>query len=800
MTEETKHFYEFGAFRVDPGKRLLLRDNHPIPIQPKAFETLLVLIRNSETIVLKDDLMKSVWPNTFVEESNLAQNIFVLRKTLGEAADRRFILTIPGRGYQFTEKVRFVPQQDELTVQSPDDLVVQRRSISRVLIDEQSRPGPPDVIWRRIGIFGIAAAALLGGILYWKSATTISPARQLSGKGSIVVADFTNTTGDSVFDGALRQGLSAQLEQSPLLNLLSDQRINQTLSLMGQGMPGQNKAEKSKDTRLTPETAREVCQRTASAAVLDGSIAQLGSRYLLTLKALDCASGETLAITEAEANDKTHVLDALGKIASVTRNKLGESLASVQKYDVPPENVTTPSLEALHSYSLGMKARTGNYTGCIPLFERAIELDSNFAMAYAQLGVIYVNMGESARGADYIGKAYELRDRVSEREKLYIASHYDENVVGDLEAARRDYELWEHLYPRDPIPPSNLNVIYFYLGDYDKVLTFTQQAMDLRGGSKLSPNLVSAYIFVNRLDEAKAMALQAATEHVDDPLFHMNLYDIDFLRHDAAAMKREADGLVSNPTWGDAACSLEANTAAYSGQFAKARELTLRASDLAQRSQKKQTAALYESEAAINEALVGNAAFAKRQVRSALALSNGKDVEAMSALALSLAGDSTSALRMAADLSKRFPHDTIMQFNYLPTIRAAAEIQGDVRTGNSGKAIKDLEAAAPYESGTTALDVGIDYYPVYVRGEAYLAAKKGSSAAAEFQKILDHSGVVQNEPIGALARLGLARADALAGNINEARSAYRDFFDLWKGADPDIPILKAARAEYLKLQ
>jgi eukaryotic-like serine/threonine-protein kinase len=647
-----------------------------------------------------------------------------------------------------------------------------------------------DKAWRWVGMAVIAIAAVVAGIGSWRA----RQAPKLTEKDSVVVADFANSTGDSVFDGTLRQGLSAQLEQSPFLNLLSDRRTAQTLALMGQ----------PKDALLTHELAQEVCQRTASAAVLNGSIAQVGTRYLLTLRALDCATGEPLASTEAEAADKNHVLDSLGKIASETRSKLGESLASVQKYDVPPENVTTPSLEALHSYSLAMKSRHGDYLVPIPLFQRAIELDPSFAMAYAQLGVIYFNMSETVRGAENIRKAYELRDRVSERERFYIASHYDDMVTGDLEAARKNYELWTQIYPRDAVAPANLAVINLYLGDYDKVLDLTQKAVNLSGQNKLSPNLVWANIFLNRFDEAKAMALEAQTRNEDDPLFHLSLYMIAFLQHDATEVKREAAGLIGNPTWGDAALNYEADTAAYFGQFAKAREFTQRASDSAQRADKKQTAAVYEADAAIREALVGNVDLAKRKLKSALGLSNGRDVEAMSAIASSVAGDSAQATQLANDLGKRFPQDTVVQFNYLPTIRAAAEIRGENRGENRkadvAKAIQTLDPTAPYELGTTALDGGISLYPVYVRGEAYLAAENGSAAATEFKKILDHSGVVQNEPIGALAHLGLGRAYVLSGEMSKARTAYQDFFNLWKDADLDVPILKQAKAEYAKLQ
>ncbi|MGC2150992.1 MAG: tetratricopeptide repeat protein, partial [Terriglobales bacterium] len=593
-----------------------------------------------------------------------------------------------------------------------------------------------------------------------------------------------------VFDGALREGLSAQIGQSPFLNLLSGQRTAQTLSLMGQ----------PKNAQLTHDVAREVCQRTASTAVLDGTITQLGARYLLTLKALDCSTGETLASTEAEANDKGRVLDAMGKIAAATRTKLGESLASVQKYDVAPESVTTPSLDALHAYSLAMKERTGNFQNCVPLFMHALELDPKFAMAYAQLGVVYVNIGETALGAENIRKAYELRDQVSEREKFYIASHYDDMVTGDLEAARKDVELWAQLYPRDPVPSNSLNIIYAYIGNYDKVFTYTKKAIDLSGLTGPSPNMAWAYIFLNRLDEARAIALSAQTQHVDDPLFHFNLYVIDFLQRDFAAMEREAAILIANPTWADGGLNDEADSSAYVGQFAKGREFTRRAADAALKSDKKQSAGFYEADAALRDALVGYTQLAKQEAKSALARSNSKDVESAAAIALSLAGDSASATRLANDLGQRFPQDTVVQFNHLPTIRAAAELHNGGAKVDAARAIKLLEPTAPYELGTTALDGGISLFPVYVRGEAYLAAKQGAPAAAEFQKILDHSGVITNEQIGALALLGLGRAYVISGDKSKAHAAYQDFLALWKDADLDVPILKQAKAEYVKLQ
>jgi DNA-binding winged helix-turn-helix (wHTH) protein/Flp pilus assembly protein TadD len=779
MATETKQLYEFGPFRLDPDKLLLLRDDHPVPLPPKAFETLLVLVQHSETLVLKDDLMKSLWPDTFVEESNLAQNIFVLRKTLAAAGDHRYIVTVPGRGYRFTEKVRLVPEQP--------DIVVESHSITRVVVDEHTDDKTSSRWWPWVGVTAIALAAVFAVAWYRSS----HKAPKLTEKDTVVIADFANTTGDPVFDGALRQGLSAQLEQSPFLNLLSDRRATQTLALMGQ----------PKDARLTHELAQEVCQRTAGAAVLDGSIAQVGASYLLTLRALDCTNGEALAGAEAAASDKNHVLDSLGSVAAAIRGKLGESLASVQKYDVRPEDVTTPSLEALKAYSLAMKERNrpnGDFTVTRQLFQRAIDLDRNFAMAYAQLGVIYVNLGQTERGIENLRKAYQLRERVSEREKFYIASHYDDMVTGDLDAARKDYGVWEQLYPRDGAAVANLGVVYFYLGDFDKLLAMTAKAEKLSGVGEHqhSANLAWCYVLLNRLDEAKAIALDAQATNRDDPSFHFTLYMVDFLKHDVAGMKREAAGLVSNPTWGHDAFQYQADMAAYGGQFAEAREFTQRALNAAKKSDNQETAATDEADAAIREALVGNSAMAKQQAKAALALFKSKNIEAMAAFASSLAGDSAEATQLTSDLAKRFPRDTLVQFDYLPTIQAAAEL----RKGDAANAIQTLAAATPYEFGITALTGGTTLYPAYMRGEAYLAAKQGPAAAVEFHKILDHPGVVQDEIIGALAQLGQARAYVLQGENSKARAAYQDFLTLWKDADPDLPILKQAKAEYAKLQ
>ena len=643
----------------------------------------------------------------------------------------------------------------------------------------------------KLGGYVAAAAvviALIASGLYYRSRQT----KALTDKDTVVLADFTNTTGDPVFDGTLRQGLSSQLEQSPFLNLLSDEQVAQTLGLMAQ----------PKEARITRELAREVCQRTASAATIEGSISNLGSQYVVGLKAVNCHSGELLAQAQATANGKEQVLKALGEAASKIREKLGESLASVQKYDAPADNVTTPSLEALQAYSLGLQAMIvkNDYPSAIPLFQRAITLDPNFAMAYARLSTNYSNLGQTERTAETMHKAYELRDRASEREKLYIVSHYEQNVTGNQEEARKEYELWVQTYPRDDTPQADLGVIYGNLGDYDKGLVAAQAALRLNPGSGQEyGNLVQSYVNVNRLDEARATAQEAQSHGLDSPTIHLSLYQSDFLQHDTAGMEREAAPFIGKPGFEDVMFYNQSDTAAYAGQFAKARELTRRAADSAQRADEKETAADYEAEAAVREALVGNMDLAKQQAQAAVALSTGRDVEAMAAIALALASDSAQATRLADGMAKRFPEDTVVQFEYLPMIHASTVLGGG-RSKEPDQAIAALAPAAPYELGGLVQTANFALYPVYLRGQGCLAAKQGAAAAAEFQKIVDHPGVVINEPIGSLAHLGLARAYALSGDTTRARSAYQDFFALWKDADPDIPILKVAKAEYAKLQ
>ena len=613
---------------------------------------------------------------------------------------------------------------------------------------------------------------------------------KLTDKDTIVLADFANTTGDPVFDGTLRQGLSVQLEQSPFLSIVSDQQIQRTLQMM----------DLKPDAKLTANIARELCQRTASAAVLEGSIAQIGTPYLLTVKAVNCSSGETLVSAEAQASDKNHVLDALGKTASEMRNRLGESLSTVQKFDTPLDQATTPSLEALKAYS---SARRETSPLAIPLFKRAVELDPNLAVAYAWLGIWYTSTGEPTIAANYTSKAYQLRERASEPEKYFISAIYYKEVTGNLEKAEQTCKLWIQTYPRASMPHTYLSgAIYPALGRYDGVVSEAREGIGLKDFSSSYAAsyamLMEGYVALNRYEEAKATYRQALEHKLYHHYYPEDLYLVAFMQNDAAGMKQQVTQSAGQPEVVGMLLAYEADTAAYSGRLREAEELTRRAMESAKKAGKEEKAATFSATSGLREALFGNAGEARRLAMLATQHSSGVDVQYGSALGVAYAGDAKRAQDLTLGLDKRFPEATIVQYNYLPTLRAKLSLN----RGDPSEALETLSAASPYELGRTTFS---DYswnglYPVYVRGEAYLAAHQGSQAAAEFQKILDHRGIVGNSPIGALAHLQLGRAYAMQGDTARANAAYTDFLTLWKDADPDIPILKQAKAEYAKLR
>jgi eukaryotic-like serine/threonine-protein kinase len=620
----------------------------------------------------------------------------------------------------------------------------------------------------------------------------------LTNKDTIVLADFTNATGDPVFDGTLRQGLSVQLEQSPFLSVISDQQVQQTLQLMDQ----------KPDAKLTPPIAQELCQRAGSAAVLDGSIGQIGTQYLLTVKAVNCSTGATLASVQAQSSDKNHVLDALGQTAAQLRSKLGESLNTVQQFNTPLEQATTPSLDALEAYSAGLKVlNTTGSAAAIPFFKHAIELDPKFAIAYAWLGRMFADVGEAGMSADATRKAFELRDRTSEAEKYFIESSYEMLVTGNMVKAEQTCELWIQAYPRSQIPHSFLSgVILGPMGQYNRIVEEAKEAIRLDPTFPISyAILMTTYIPLDRLDEAMAVDKQAVERGLDSPFLHMGLYQIAFLRNDMPGMSQQVTWSAGKPGVEDLFLGLATATAAYHGRLGQARELNRQAEDSNEQSGQKEAAALYSAGFGAITAWLGNADEARRYADLGLQRSTGRDVVYLGALALACADDRVRAQTLADDLAKKFPEDTMVQFSYLPELRAKLALGA----GNPSEALEALQAAAPYELG----GAGIPLYPAYVRGEAYLAARNGAAAAAEFQKIIDHPGVVTNQTIGALAHLEIGRAYAMQAQSapqlaqspgaraaqGKARAAYQDFFALWKDADPNIPVLIAAKSEYAKL-
>lgn len=613
-------------------------------------------------------------------------------------------------------------------------------------------------------------------------------------KGAIVLADFANTTGEPVFDDTLKQGLATQLEQSPFLSLVSEQQIQQTLRLMGQ----------SPDTPLTPEVARDICQRTEGgtgdgAVAVDGSIALLGSRYVIVLKAEDCQSGDILAHEQVTSEDKNHVLAALGQAVTSLRGKLGEPRNIVQKYDTPLEQSTTPSLVALRAYSLGQKMLVlkGDYLGAVPLYQKAIHADKNFAMAYASLGTAYHNLGERGLAAENAQKSFALRGHVSEREAYYIDSHYHQYVTGNLDEARKRYELWAQTYPREIAPLASLGVLYQNIGQYENALDNFRGALRRVPDDALTySNLVISYICLNRLKEAAATAAEAQAKNLDSADLHLYLYDLGFLQHDTARMAQQVAWSADKPAPSGPLLYFEANTAAYFGRLNQSQELFRQAMAVAEHAKDNDRAASDQATEALYEALFGKLAEARQHATLATAHSIGVDGEYIAALGSAIAGDSTTARRIADKMAKRFPENTIVQFNYLPTIRAQLALLRKDTTA----AAQILQPATSYELGMAGgTTFSANLYPAYVRGQIYLAATQGAKASVEFQRIVDWPGVVINEPIGALAHLGLARAYAMQGEVFQAGAAYQDFFSLWEGADSELPVLNQAMAEYKAL-
>jgi eukaryotic-like serine/threonine-protein kinase len=761
--------FRFGAFELDPQASELRHKGVRIKVQDQPLQILAVLLRQPGELVTREELRYEIWSSdTFVDfDNSLNSAVNKLREALGDSRDNpRFIETVPRRGYRFIAPVKN-NGQSVLATGVLKESRTQRRNLTMPLSL-------------------VLIVGFLAGGLIWRSRLP----RNFTTRSAIVIGDFANSTGDAVFDGTLRQGLSVQLEQSPFLQLVSEEQIYHTLRMMGQ----------KPTVQLTPEIAREVCQRANGAATLEGSIARVGTRYDLILRAVGCANGDSLASAETNVSDKSDVLDALGRLASEMRTKLGESLGSVQKYNTSLEQATTPSLEALKSYTLGTHAQmqSGDFAASLLFFQRAVELDPNFAVAYWAIGDAYSFLGETESAAEYMRKAFDLRAGISEPEKLGIEGDYYYYATGDIRKAQRSYALLVKIDPRDAYAHTLLADFANILGQYETGLDECRESLHIYPFNAVAfRHIVLTYLLLNRVEEAEAAAREAQANGFTSGLAAV-LYGLTFYRNDFPEMARQVAATAGKPGEEDQLLALEADTAAYFGHLQDARMYSRRAADSANRADEQEAAEGYYAVSAVREALLGNTRQARQQAITAMRNSSGRDMDYGIALALAYAGDTKRAQALADDLEKRFPASTVVRFNYLPTLRAKLALN----RSQPGPALDALASATPYELGLPAYSAynWPNLYPVYARGEAYLAAHRGGDASVEFQKILDHRGIVLNEPIGALAHLQIGRAYVMAGDTSKAKAAYQDFLTLWKDADPDIPILKQAKAEYAKLQ
>ncbi|HEY2663144.1 MAG TPA: hypothetical protein VGI47_02295, partial [Candidatus Binataceae bacterium] len=686
----------------------------------------------------------------------------------------RYIVTVQGRGYRFAEDVRLLPER-ELSI------VAASHSKVQVSVNETNP-------WKRISIalgvlLTVAAAAL------W---FVMRRGPVLTEKDTVVLADFTNSTGDPVFDGALRQGMEVQLEQSPFLSVVPEQRVRRALALMGQLV----------DARVAGETAREVCERTGAVAIIEGSIAMLGSEYVLGLRTKNCQTGGVLDEEQEQAPRKEDVLKALSAMASRFRARAGESLASVEKYSTSLAEATTPSLEALKAYSAGWQIHAAHgASAALPFLRRATDMDPQFAVAHAWLGRLYADLDQSGLAAASIARAWQLRDRVSDRERFLIDVNYETLVTGNMEAAQQTAEAWERAYPREASPHQVLSgLVNKRAGRYETALLEAQKSIKLDPDSWVGYyNLGVLNTYLGRLEEGEGALRAAAARSLDADEFIMLAYDIAFLKGDRSGMDREAIRARARPGGENWMSAREAFVAGYSGHLRDARTISHRAVFQAQQAGQPERASLWAAGAAVREALFGNKGAAAEWAASALQLSHTREVLHGTALAFGISGDSSRAEALAGEMENGFPEDSSVRFSYVPTIRAVLALN----RADPERAVELLQVAAPHELGIPLSAVsGLfgAFYPIYVRGQAYLAAKEPTEAAAEFRKILDHRGIVVSDPIAALSHLQLGRAYALTGDRAKARSAYQDFFTLWKDADQDIPALKRAESEYAKLQ
>jgi DNA-binding winged helix-turn-helix (wHTH) protein/tetratricopeptide (TPR) repeat protein len=782
--ESAGRICRFGSFEADFQEGRLTKAGVRIRLQEQPLQILALLLERPGQVVTREEIRQKLWSgDTFVEfDDALNTAVRKLRAALNDSADNpRFLETVPRRGYRFVAPVAWTPELQ--AVAAPIKSGVPRRRY----------PYLNPYLWLAVAVIMVGGAVVA-------SRHFSRPGLQITPRDTIVLADFSNSTGDAVFDDTLETALKVSLRQSPFLNVLSDSEVARALQQMT----------RPAGTKLTTEVARELCVRAGSKAFLAGSIGSLGSEYVLGLKAVNCQNGDTLAQEQVTAASKEKVLDALGGAASKLRGELGESLATVRKFDVPLVQATTSSLEALKALSLGRKASDEKGPGAaLPYDQRAIALDQNFAMAYRAVGIDYANLSELGRASEYFTKAFQLREHASEREALTISAEYYSYATGELDKAAQTFQEEMEVYPREDAAYVNLGLVYGAQGQYEKATEITRQV------ARRAPDAVSEYenlanyaLALQRFDETRQVIHGAQVRKIDDFILHNAAYALAFIGTDSSSMAEQQRWFASKPEFENVGLALASDTEAYSGHLAKARELTKRAVNSAVRADNKENGAVYLAIAAQREAAFGNAARARETAAETLKLapaSQGAESEA--ALAFAMAGDTARAESLAQDLKRRFPLDTQVQSLWLPAVQAQLALDRK----DPAAALDALQAASTVELGQIPFVNNIScLYSVYVRGEAYLAAGQAESAATEFQKILAHSGIVWNCWTGALAHLGVTRANALRAktsqgkDAHEARvralAAYKDFLTLWKDADPDIPILKQAKAEYEQLQ
>ena len=631
---------------------------------------------------------------------------------------------------------------------------------------------------------GLLAASAYGAYVY------VSHLPKLSESDAIVLGDFTNTTGETVFDGSLREALGVSLAQSPYVNVVTSEKVAEALRALG----------RPANQPITRDLAGGICERTKAKAFVAGGISAEEGKYEVSLEALSCAGGAAMAGTRAEAGNVRQVLHALGKAATELRKEFGEEQSSIQKFDTPLERATSPSLEALKFYSEGRRLTRdkGALDGVAPL-QKAVELDPRFALAYSSLAVDHYNLNQNARASEEIRQAFEMADRQTARERLQITTLYYDLGTGDVKKAIASYKLWANLYPRDDVPWGDLSSEYFLIGDYEEAAANAKEALRLEPSSVAwYENLSTADIALQRLEEADALLKEALAKKLEDTSLHANMYALAFLRNDSAAMRRELSATTGQASGEDTMLALQADTEAFSGHVKKARELSQRAVESAQRAELAEPAAIWEGLAALREAAFGNKEEARNGAEKVLGIApESRDAQTLAALILARAGETQHAQAIVDDLSARYVSNTVIQMVWIPTIRA----QNELLRQNLRSALQYLEVATPYERGQMIGNLSnCCLIPIYLRGEAYLAAGQGPQAVNEFQKILDDKGVVVNCWAGSLALLGKARAQVLAGYKAGARTSYAQFLAQWKDADADVPIYKAARSEYSKLK